>query len=359
MTASIGSDRELLLEVEHLRKHFSVGSALGRKDLVAVDDISFELRRGETLAVVGESGSGKSTLARCIVGLIAPTSGSVRLQGEELTTLRRRQLAKRYRAIQMVFQDPNSSLNPRMTVEQIIGEPLKLQLKMRSDARHERVQELLSLVALGTDFAQRLPHQLSGGQRQRIGIARAIAMEPEVLILDEPTSSLDVSVRAEILELLSELQTRLHLGYLLITHDLHVARATADRVLVMYLGGVVEQGPIGDVFDDPLHPYTKALLSATPVARWGPPRDRIVLAGEVPSPVDLPPGCRLADRCPYALESCHLKRPPLVQINGSHAVACPVLHSGNGAPVMAPGELAVDERHHSRPDLPQSSVVRS
>jgi oligopeptide/dipeptide ABC transporter ATP-binding protein len=314
-----------LLVVRGLTKHYSVGRAFTPKTLTAVDHIDFTLRRGETLALVGESGSGKSTVARTIVRLVEPSSGEVELDGEDLTALKRAELAKRYRRIQMVFQDPNSSLNPRMTVEQVLAEPLKLHLGLRGAARSSRIRELVGLVGLQDEHLHRLPHQLSGGQRQRVGIARAIAVEPQVVILDEPTSSLDVSVRAKILELLRDLQERLDLAYLFISHDLHVVRGFAHRVAVMYLGGIVESGDTDRVFADPVHPYTRALLSAAPIAQWGRQPDRLQLLGEIPSPVDLPPGCRLADRCPYAEATCRVQRPDLVELDAGHAAACPVM----------------------------------
>lgn len=314
-----------LLKVQGLSKHYEVGATFKRRTLVAVDSIDFTLSRGETLAIVGESGSGKSTVARTIVRLVEPTSGVVELNGEDLTSLKRSELSQKYRRIQMVFQDPNSSLNPRMTVGQIISEPLRLHLHLDAAARDERSRELVSLVGLNPEHLRRLPHQLSGGQRQRVGIARAIAVEPDVVILDEPTSSLDVSVRAQILDLLRSLQERLNLAYLFISHDLHVVRNFAHRVAVMYLGSVVESGSTADVFRDPVHPYTKALLSAAPIAQWGAQPERLHLRGEIPSPVDLPAGCRLAERCPFVQPSCREERPALLEIGNGHAVACPPL----------------------------------
>lgn len=310
-----------ILRVSGLRKHFEIGHP--RKRLHAIDGVQFDLFPGETLAVVGESGSGKSTLARCIVRLIEPTAGEIELGGRSITSLSPAGLARAYRRIQMVFQDPNSSLNPRMTVRQAIEEPLQLQLKMGRAQRAVRVRELVAMVGLADEHLGRHPHQLSGGQRQRVGIARALAAQPEVLILDEPTSSLDVSVRGQILELLQELQESLSLAYLFITHDLQVVRRVSHRVAVMYLGGIVEQGPTEDVFADPVHPYTRALISAAPTARWGVRPERFRLVGEIPSPVDLPDACRLAGRCPMAEKSCHRAQPALIPFGSHRSAACP------------------------------------
>jgi oligopeptide/dipeptide ABC transporter ATP-binding protein len=310
-----------ILRVNGLRKHFEVGHP--RKRLNAIDDVQFDLFPGETLAVVGESGSGKSTLARCIVRLIEPSAGEIELDGRSITQLGPAGLSRVYRRIQLVFQDPNSSLNPRMTVRQALEEPLHLQLKMGRGQRTARSRELVAMVGLADEHLDRHPHQLSGGQRQRVGIARALAAQPQVLILDEPTSSLDVSVRGQILELLQELQQTLDLAYLFITHDLQVVRRVSHRVAVMYLGGIVEQGRTEDVFADPIHPYTRALISAAPTARWGVTRQRFRLAGEIPSPVDLPDACRLAGRCPLAEKPCHQGKPALIPFGPHRAVACP------------------------------------
>jgi oligopeptide/dipeptide ABC transporter ATP-binding protein len=310
-----------ILRVHGLRKHFDVGHP--RKRLNAIDDVALDLFPGETLAVVGESGSGKSTLARCIVRLIEPSAGEIEIDGRSITQLGPAGLARVYRHIQLVFQDPNSSLNPRMTVRQAIEEPLQLQLKMGRRQRAARSRELVAMVGLTDEHLGRHPHQLSGGQRQRVGIARALATEPRVVILDEPTSSLDVSVRGQILELLQHLQATLNLAYLFITHDLQVVRRVSHRVAVMYLGGIVEQGRTEDVFAEPIHPYTRALLSAAPTAQWGVTRQRFRLTGEIPSPVDLPDACRLAGRCPLAERPCHQAKPALVPVGSHRAVACP------------------------------------
>lgn len=313
-----------ILQARNLTKHFPVGG--GRK-LLAVDGVTFDLVRGKTLALVGESGSGKSTVARCIVRLVEPTGGDVWIDGMSILGLDPFALARMYKRIQMVFQDPNGSLNPRMTVRQVVDEPLKLHLKMGRAEREDRARELMGLVGLGTAHLDRYPHELSGGQRQRVGIARAIAAKPDMVILDEPTSSLDVSVRGQILDLLLDIQQKLNLAYLFISHDLQVVQHVADRVAVMYLGGIVETGPTEMVFGNPRHPYTRALLSAAPVARWGVKRTRLRLAGEISSPVDPPDACRLVGRCPLEKPSCSEKRPPLVDIGNDHAVACPIVTS--------------------------------
>jgi oligopeptide/dipeptide ABC transporter ATP-binding protein len=311
---------DALLQVRDLRKVFPVEG--GRK-LVAVDGVDLEIKAGETLALVGESGSGKSTVARCIVRLVEPSGGDVRIGTESVLGLQPSRLAGVYRRIQMVFQDPNASLNPRMSVRQVLEEPLKLHLYLLRSERTARVKELIEMVGLTESHLDRYPHELSGGQRQRVGIARAIAVSPEIVILDEPTSSLDVSIRGQILDLLLELQDKHRFAYLFITHDLQVVQRVADRVAVMYLGGIVETGPTGALFADPKHPYTRALLSAAPVARWGVKRTRTRLSGEISSAIDPPDACRLAGRCPIARPSCSAAKPPLLDLGDGRAVACP------------------------------------
>jgi oligopeptide/dipeptide ABC transporter ATP-binding protein len=315
-----------LLQVTGLTKEFRVTDRGHRATLTAVGGIDLTLQAGETLAVVGESGSGKSTLARCITRLIEPTSGEVRLGGTYLTSVPKNALWKTYRDLQMVFQDPNSSLNPRMSVRAIIDEPLRLHTDLDRRARARRVEELLADVRLDSALLERFPRQLSGGQRQRqrINIARALAVEPQVLILDEPTASLDVSVRRQVLQLLRRVQREHHLGYLLISHDLEVVRKVADRVAVMYLGKIVEQGTAAEVFETPTHPYTRALLSSAMVPEYGVVKERFGLKGEIPSPVDLPRGCRLASRCPLVQRSCVETYPESIELSGTHQVACPV-----------------------------------
>ena len=311
-----------LLQVQRLSKVFPVEG--GRK-LVAVDGVDLALAPGETLALVGESGSGKSTVARCIVRLVEPSGGDVTIVGESILGLQPSRMTGVYRRIQMVFQDPNASLNPRMNVRRVLEEPLSLHLYLLRSERKARVSELIEMVGLTESHLDRYPHELSGGQRQRVGIARAIAVSPEIVILDEPTSSLDVSIRGQILDLLLGLQERLNLAYLFITHDLQVVQHVADRVAVMYLGGIVETGPTERLFADPKHPYTRALLSAAPVARWGVKRTRTRLAGEISSAIDPPDACRLAGRCPFAVPSCSVAKPPLIDIGDGRAVACPIV----------------------------------
>jgi oligopeptide/dipeptide ABC transporter ATP-binding protein len=313
-----------LLRLDGLRKEFAIGHVGRRHHLVAVDSVDLELRRGETLALVGESGSGKSTLARCVLRLIEPTAGRVELDGRDLSGLNHVQLRREYRSVQMVFQDPNGTLNPQMSVGALIAEPMRLHLKLGRAERRARLEELITAVGLTPDHLDRYPHQLSGGQRQRVGIARAISVDPKLLILDEPTSSLDVSVRGQILDLLLRLQAERQLTYLFITHDLQVVQHVAHRVAVMYLGGIVETGPTEEIFADPRHPYTRALLSAAPVPEWGVRRERFPLAGETPMAIDLPDACRLVGRCPLQQDSCSSGRPPLVPTAPGVSVACPV-----------------------------------
>lgn len=316
-----------LLEVRDLHKHFPVGTSgvLGRPSqwLRAVDGVSFDLHRGETLGLVGESGCGKSTVARTVVGLHPATSGSVRFEGTELTNLSRREWAPWRRRIQMIFQDPYASLDPRQTVASILAEPLKIHGLGRPRQRRLRAMQLLEAVGLNPRHVHRYPHEFSGGQRQRIGVARALALEPDIIICDEPVSALDVSIQAQIVNLLEELQERFQLAYLFIAHDLAVVRHLCRRIAVMYLGRVVEISDRDELFTDPQHPYTRALLSAIPhpdpeLERH---RRRIVLEGDVPSPLDPPSGCSFHPRCPEkdGVEgaACSTEVPDLVQIDGS------------------------------------------
>lgn len=311
-----------VIQARHLKKHFPVGG--GRK-LVAIDDLDIDLFPGRTVALVGESGSGKSTVARCLTRLIDPNSGDIFVHGKPITELSAYQMSDIYRHVQMVFQDPNASLNPRMTVRQVLEEPLKLHLKMSRSEREDRVRELVTMVGLTPAHLDRYPHELSGGQRQRIGIARAIAVKPDVVLLDEPTASLDVSVRGQILDLLAQLQKQFNLAYLFISHDLQVVRHVSDEVAVMYLGVIVERGPTEQVFSNPRHPYTQALLSAAPVVQWGVKRERTKLKGEITSPVDPPDACRLVGRCPLEQTSCSHKQPLLLDPGDGHSIACPVV----------------------------------
>jgi oligopeptide/dipeptide ABC transporter ATP-binding protein len=310
------------LSVERLTKHFPVRTGfMGKRAYVhAVDDVSFDLAAGETLALVGESGCGKSTTGRLVLRLIEPTSGTVHFDGKNLSELAAHELRAARRDLQIIFQDPYGSLNPRMTVGQMLEEPLMLHGVAPKD-RRERVAEVLQLVGLAPEHAQRYPHQFSGGQRQRIGIARAIGVEPRLVVCDEPVSALDVSIQAQVVNLLRDLQKRLGLAYLFIAHDLAVVKHIADRVAVMYLGKIVEIGTKRAVFDAPRHPYTHALLSAIPIPDPRAQRDRLVIGGDVPSPVDPPSGCRFRTRCPHAQELCAKETPPLEVADG-HGVAC-------------------------------------
>jgi oligopeptide/dipeptide ABC transporter ATP-binding protein len=300
-----------LLAVDGLVKHFPV--AAGWLDRLrgrpvpmvrAVDGVSFTVAAGETLGLVGESGCGKSTVARTILRLLEPTAGRVRLGEVDLTALPAEPLRRARRHIQMVFQDPTASLNPRLSVRRAVEEPLRRHTPLAPAERRARVRDILARVGLGAELLDRYPHELSGGQRQRVNIARAIATEPRVVVLDEPTSALDVSLRAKAILLLAELRATLGMTYLFISHDLATVKYLAGRVAVMYLGTIVEEGPTAELFRRPLHPYTQALLSAVPVPEPGARRQRLVLAGEVPSPIDIPPGCRLRGRCPLAQPVC-------------------------------------------------------
>jgi oligopeptide/dipeptide ABC transporter ATP-binding protein len=317
-----------LLEVRNLVKHFKVGGGVfgGNPGVVrAVDDVSFSIARGETLGLVGESGCGKTTTGRCILQLERPSSGRVIFEGRDLTTLDDAGLRGARRRIQVIFQDPYSSLNPRMTVEQILAEPLAVHRIVPGAARrHERVRELLVRVGLLPQHADRYPHQLSGGQRQRVGIARALAMEPSLIICDEPVSALDVSIQAQIINLLEDLQAEYRLTYLFIAHDLAVVRHISDRVAVMYLGKIVEITDRKSLYDDPQHPYTRALLAAVPIPdpELEQRRERVVLGGEVPSPLNPPSGCVFHPRCPIAIARCPAEVPELREVKPGHQAAC-------------------------------------
>jgi oligopeptide transport system ATP-binding protein len=317
-----------LLEVRNLVKHFTVGGGLfgGKSGVVrAVDDVSFSIARGETLGLVGESGCGKTTTGRCILQLERPSSGTVIFEGRDLTTLDAGGLRGARRRIQVIFQDPYSSLNPRMTVGQILAEPLAVHgIVPVAARRHERVRELLVRVGLLPQHADRYPHQLSGGQRQRVGIARALAMEPALIICDEPVSALDVSIQAQIINLLEDLQAEYRLTYLFIAHDLAVVRHISDRVAVMYLGKIVEITDRKSLYDDPQHPYTRALLAAVPIPdpELEQRRERVVLGGEVPSPLRPPSGCVFHPRCPIAIDRCPQEVPELREVKPGHRAAC-------------------------------------
>jgi oligopeptide/dipeptide ABC transporter ATP-binding protein len=330
-----------LLEVRDLVKHFvAKRSLLGQPMAMvkAVDGVSFAVKAGETLALVGESGCGKSTVGRLALRLIEPSGGCVKFDGNNIATLGRRDL-KRFRAkAQLIFQDPYASLNPRMTVGETLGEPLKLHTKLTVASRRARLAEILRLVGLGAEHAHRYPHEFSGGQRQRIAIARALAAEPKLIVCDEPVSALDVSIRAQVLNLLKQLQEQLGLAYLFISHDLAVVKHIAARVAVMYLGRIVESGPADRIFSEPRHPYTQALLSAIPVPSPQRYRQRQLLSGDPPSPLNPPPGCHLHTRCPYARDNCRTESPALIDNGQAHATACHHWHEITKLAVRMPGE---------------------
>ena len=318
----------VLLEVRDLRMWFPIthGIILQRRvgDIKAVDGLNFSIRRGETLGLVGESGCGKSTTGRAILQLHRPTGGQVLFEGEDLTQLRGETLRRMRRRMQMIFQDPYASLNPRMTVGNIVGEPLEVHNILKGKERQERVQQLLEVVGLNPYFVNRYPHEFSGGQRQRIGVARALAVQPDFIVCDEPISALDVSIQAQIINLLEELQQKFGLTYLFIAHDLSVVRHISDRVAVMYLGKIVELTSRDELYNNALHPYTKALLSAVPIPDpvVEEKRRRIILEGEVPSPANPPSGCHFRTRCPIRMDICSEVEPEWRDVGGDHWVAC-------------------------------------
>ena len=310
---------ENILEVRHLKKYFKTSRGL----LHAVDDINFTLEKGRTLGIVGESGCGKSTTGRCILRLIEPTDGEVIFDGENITALSTSQMRRMRTQMQIVFQDPFSSLNPRKTVAETIAEAVRMQPKYKTAEQVEgRVLELMETVGLAERLINSYPHELDGGRRQRIGIARALAVEPKLIVCDEPVSALDVSIQAQILNLLRQLQKKLGLTYVFISHDLAVVNHISDEIMVMYLGQTVEKAPTQELFANPQHPYTKALLSAIPIPRVGANKERILLKGEVSSPIDPADECRFAKRCIYACEKCNQGCPPLREISPGHFVAC-------------------------------------
>jgi peptide/nickel transport system ATP-binding protein len=316
-----------LLEAIDLGKQFTIGSGLLARDRVvlrAVDGVSMDVQRGETLGLVGESGCGKSTLGRCLVRLYDLTSGRLRFDGAEIGDLGLRELRPIRRRLQMVFQDPSASLNPRRRVSDLIAEPLRVHGHATAAEIRARGRELMNLVGLLPDHLDRFPHEFSGGQRQRVGIARALSLEPALIVADEPVSALDVSIQAQIINLFADLQQRLHLTYVFIAHDLSVVRQVSTRVAVMYLGSIVELAPAEELFRAPSHPYTEALISAVPLPRrtGTARRQRIMLQGDVPSPTNPPPGCRFHPRCAYAQARCREERPPLRTIASGRQVAC-------------------------------------
>ncbi|KON83234.1 peptide ABC transporter ATP-binding protein [Rossellomorea marisflavi] len=309
-----------IIEVDKLKKHYPIGKGAIVK---SVDDISIQIKKGETFGLVGESGSGKSTLGKTIVGLEGPTSGTIHYNGRDMTKLDKREKKRVNREIQVIFQDPHASLNPRMRVGDIIAEGIDAHRLARGKARQERVYELLEKVGLKPEHAKRYPHEFSGGQRQRIGIARALAVEPKFIVADEPISALDVSIQAQVINLLEDLKQEEELTYLFIAHDLGMVKHISDRIGVMYLGRMMELADSDELFRNPLHPYTKALLSAIPVANpTAAKREKIVIEGDPPSPVNPPSGCRFRTRCPHASEICAQQVPEWKEVEENHWTAC-------------------------------------
>lgn len=315
---------EKLLEVRNLKKYFKVKSGM----LHAVDNINFSINKGDTLGVVGESGCGKSTTGRLVLRLLEPTDGEMFFEGKSISEYSKGEMRNIRREMQIIFQDPYASLNPRMTVSEIIGEPLKIHKMVKNkEELNKKVSYLMETVGLAERLYNSYPHELDGGRRQRIGIARALSVEPKFIVCDEPVSSLDVSIQAQILNLMQDLQKELNLTYMFITHDLSVVKHISDNIAVMYLGQLVELASSKELFSNPMHPYTKALLSAIPVPSLKKKRERIILKGEIASPVNPKPGCRFANRCPYAMESCKVKDSSLIEISPNHFVACDYITS--------------------------------
>ncbi|GGJ83308.1 ABC transporter ATP-binding protein [Pseudomonas matsuisoli] len=351
---SITLAREVpILEGIGLRKHFGgTRRLIGRSSptVQAVNDVSLSVRRGETLALVGESGSGKSTLGRLLVNLLSPTAGDVFYEGRNLGNLPPARLNQIRRELQIIFQDPFSSLNPRMSVEAIVGEPIWLHGQQNRRERQERVVELLRTVGLAPELASRYPHEFSGGQRQRIGIARALASGPKLILGDEPVSALDVSVQAQVVNLLEDLKTRFELTLVIVAHGLSVIRHMSDRVAVMYLGEIVELAPVDDLFDAPLHPYTQALMAAVPVSHPSQRRPRTLLGGDMPSPTAPPSGCRFHTRCPHARALCREVAPAFEEVGGARRVACHFwqeIANAGGDRLLAPAPMpALRKRLH-------------
>jgi oligopeptide transport system ATP-binding protein len=335
-----------LISIQNLEVHFKLGGGLFKETKVvkAVDGVSLDIEKGETLGLVGESGCGKSTLGKAILRLTEPTGGQVFYHGNDLANLNQSAMREQRKHLQMIFQDPYASLNPRMTVGQIIGEPIRNFGLKNGKSVEEKVQDLMETVGLSRRFVKRYPHEFSGGQRQRIGIARALAVDPEFIVADEPISALDVSIQAQIMNLMESLQAEKNLTYLFISHDLRAIRHLSDRVAVMYLGKIVELGDAKEVYKDPLMPYTKALISAVPVPdpKIEAKRERIILKGDVPSPINPPSGCNFHTRCPYAIDKCKQVEPSLVEIKPAHFAACIRIspeepHIETVAPGDAPG----------------------
>ncbi len=316
---------EPILKVENLKKHFPIYGGVLKKTVgyvKALDGVSFEVKKGETLSLVGESGCGKSTTGRTLLRLIEPTEGSVFFEGEDLLALNDEQMRMKRRDLQIVFQDPYASLNPRHTIQKILEEPLIVHKLGNSEKRREKVFQLLETVGLHKEQAKRYPHQFSGGQRQRIGIARALTLNPKLIVADEPVSALDVSIQAQVLNLMEDLQEQFNLTYIFISHDLSVVRHISDRVGVMYLGNLVELSNKNEIYEQPLHPYTQALLSAVPEPDPDIKRERIILTGDVPSPANPPHGCKFHTRCKYKMDICEKKNPNFIDVGNGHFVAC-------------------------------------
>ena len=314
-----------LLEVKHLKKHFPIKGGVFSKTIgyvYAVDDVNFTLSKGETLGLVGESGCGKSTTGRTILRLIEPTDGAIHFEGQDITTLDKSAMRALRREMQIIFQDPYASLNPRMTVGSIIGEPLEIHKIAKGAEKEERVASLLQKVGLRAEDMRKYPHEFSGGQRQRIGIARALALNPKLIVCDEPVSALDVSIQAQVINLLEDLQAELGLSYLFIAHNLNVVEHISDRVAVMYLGEIVELASDEELYKNPQHPYTEALLSAVPIPDPTVKKKRIILEGDVPSPINPPKGCHFHTRCMYKEKICEEVEPEFKDIGGGHWVAC-------------------------------------
>lgn len=313
--------KETLIEVVNLKKVFQVGK---KKVLKAVDDVSFEIKKGETLGLVGESGCGKTTCGRTLLRIYDASEGKVLFDGENVHQMNRKQLMKFKKRAQMIFQDPYASLDSRMTIGEIIAEGLDIHIKLKNGERTARIEELLEKVGLNPDYRSRFPHELSGGQRQRVGIARALAVEPDFIVCDEPISALDVSIQAQIVNLLIKLQKEMGLTYLFIAHDLSMVKHISDRIGVMYLGSLVEIANNEKLYEKPLHPYTKVLISSIPIPdpKAEEKRQRIPIKGEVPSPIDTPPGCKFVTRCSYAIDKCHKELPELKEVEKKHFVAC-------------------------------------
>ncbi|GAB4261799.1 MAG: dipeptide ABC transporter ATP-binding protein [Pararhodobacter sp.] len=351
------TQRRKLVEVTDLKMHFPIYGGLLRRQVgsvKAVDGISFDIFEGETLGVVGESGCGKSTAGRAVLRLYDPTAGSVKIDGTDIGSLSPEALRRKRPTMQMVFQDPQASLNPRMTVAGIIGEPLDEHTNWDRKKKLARIYELMDAVGLNRDFANRYPHAFSGGQRQRIGIARALALNPKFIVCDEPIAALDVSIQAQVVNLLEELQEQFGLTYMFISHDLSMVRHIADRVAVMYLGKIVELAPVEDLYDSPRHPYTEALLSAVPEPDPSIERrkDRIVLKGDVPSPANPPKGCNFCTRCPKVMDLCRNVEPDWREVAPGHFAACHLLNQNQTA-----GANGVTMAEHMKPEIQQGEEV--